>query len=183
MSPKLRVLIGVVAVVLPLDQLSKLWIAAHISPFAPMPLIPGFFQLTHARNPGMAFGLWQGVPSPFFIAVTLIALVLIAGMFRGIDREDRLSAVSLGLIIAGALGNLADRLIRGEVIDFLQFDLRLFIFPDFNLADSAIVIGVGIMLLDQLIPDRTPAPDPGESSPAPGTAGTAGAAGTAGTEP
>jgi len=158
-SPKLRVLLGVVAVVLPLDQLSKMWIASYVSPFAPLQVIPGFFQLTHARNPGMAFGFWQGVPSAFFIAVTLVALVLVAGMFRGIEREDRLSAVSLGLIIAGALGNLADRLVRGEVIDFLQFDLRLFIFPDFNVADSAIVIGVGLMLLDQLIPDPAPTLD------------------------
>jgi len=77
-----------------------------------------------------------------------VALGLIGSFFRQIDEHDRLSAFSLGLIVSGALGNLTDRVFRGEVIDFLQFDFGLFVFPDFNLADSAIVIGVGLLLLD-----------------------------------
>jgi signal peptidase II len=78
-----------------------------------------------------------------------VALVMIGSFFRRIEPNDRLSAVSLGLIVSGALGNLIDRVARGgEVVDFLQFNLGLFVFPDFNVADSAIVIGVVLLLLD-----------------------------------
>ena len=74
---------------------------------------------------------------------------MIASFFRSIEPHDRLSAVSLGLIISGALGNLIDRLARGgEVVDFLQFNLGLFVFPDFNVADMAISFGVALLLLD-----------------------------------
>jgi signal peptidase II len=147
-TPKLRTLLILVGVVLPLDQLTKLWVATHVSPVAPIQVIPGFFSITHARNPGAALGLLQNVPVLFFIGLTLLALGLIASFYRKVDPLDRLSATSLGLVLAGALGNLIDRVFRGEVVDFLQFDLGLFIFPDFNVADSAIVIGVGLLLLD-----------------------------------
>lgn len=148
MTPKLRTLLAILAVVFPLDQLTKLWIAANVSPFEPLVLIEGFLQLTHARNPGMALGLFQNVPVIVFIALTLVALWLVLSFFRRIPAGDLLSATALGLILAGALGNLVDRALRGEVIDFIQFNLGLFIFPDFNVADSAIVIGVGLLLID-----------------------------------
>ncbi len=148
MSPKLRILLAIVVIVFPLDQLTKLWIAANVSPFEPLVLIDGFLQLTHARNPGMALGLFQSVPVFVFIGLTLVALWLVVSFFRRIPAGDVLSATALGLILAGALGNLVDRALRGEVIDFIQFDLGLFIFPDFNVADSAIVIGVALLLVD-----------------------------------
>ncbi len=151
MSPKLRALLIVVAVVLPLDQATKYWIATNVSPVDPIRVVPGFFSLTHARNPGAALGLLQDVHVMFFIGLTVLALGLIASFYRKIDPGDRLSATSLGLVLAGALGNLIDRVTRGEVVDFLQFDLGLFIFPDFNVADSAIVIGVGLLLLDVVV--------------------------------
>ena len=148
MSAKLKIVLILLLVVLPLDQLSKWWIAANVSPFEPIEVIPGFFRLTHARNPGGALGLFQGVHIGVFIALTLGALVLIWSFYRQVADDDRLSAVSLGLILAGAFGNLTDRVVHHEVVDFLQFDLGLFIFPDFNVADSAIVIGVSLLLLD-----------------------------------
>ena len=148
MSPKLRSLLWVVGVVLPLDQVSKYWIAANVSPLDPVRVIPGFFSITHARNPGAALGLLQDVHVAFFIGLTLVALGLIVSFYRKVDPRDRLSATALGLVLAGALGNLIDRIRLGEVIDFLQFDLGLFIFPDFNIADSAIVVGVGLLMLD-----------------------------------
>ena len=148
MSPKLRVLLLLVAIVVPLDQATKWWVETNIAPWEPWPLIEGFFQITHARNPGAALGLWQDLPIWVFIALTFVALGLITSFYRRLEPTDRLSAVSLGLILAGALGNLIDRVFRGEVIDFLQFDLGLFVFPDFNVADSAIVIGVGLLLID-----------------------------------
>ncbi len=148
MSPKLRTLLIIVLVVLPLDQLSKLWVAQNVSPYDPIVVIDGFFNITHARNRGVALGLLQDVPVYIFIVLTLVALGLIVSFYRNIEANDKLAATSLGLILAGALGNLVDRVARGEVVDFLQFDLGLFIFPDFNFADSAIVIGVGLLLLE-----------------------------------
>ncbi len=150
MSPKLRIVLILAAVVIPLDQGIKWWIAANVSPGNPIEVIPGFFSLTHARNPGAALGLFQNLHISVFIGLTTVALVLIWSFYRQIDAEDRLSATALGLIISGAIGNLIDRVVHQEVVDFLQFDLGLFVFPDFNVADSAIVIGVGLLLLDVL---------------------------------
>ena len=148
MTPKLRTLLAMCLAVVPLDQLSKWWIATRIPLYGGIDVIEGFFRITHARNPGAAFGLAQGAPVWVFVALTILALALIGSLYRRVAPGDRLSAFSLGLIVAGALGNLIDRVIHGEVIDFLQFDLQLFVFPDFNVADSAIVVGVGMLLLD-----------------------------------
>ena len=151
MTPKLRTLLILIAVIVPLDQLTKWLVESNIDPgsyIAPIASLDGFFRITHARNSGAALGLAQGVHVYFFVAIVCVALVLIASFFRRIDPHDRLSAVSLGLIVAGALGNLVDRITRGEVVDFLQFNLGIFVFPDFNVADSAIVIGVALLLLD-----------------------------------
>ena len=151
MSPKLRTLLILIAVIVPLDQLTKYLVVTNIehgSYAVPIAALDGFLRFTHSRNPGAALGLAQGVHVYFFVALTLVALGLIGSFFRRIEPNDRLSAVSLGLIVSGAMGNLLDRIIRGEVIDWAQFNLGLFIFPDFNVADSAIVIGVALLLLD-----------------------------------
>jgi len=151
MSPKLRTLLILLAIVVPLDQLTKYLVVTHV-PYGgyavPFASLEGFFHITHSRNAGAALGLAQNVHVYFFVALTAVALVLIGSFFRRIEPGDRLSAVSLGLIVSGAVGNMLDRIVRGEVIDFLQFNLGLFIFPDFNVADSAIVIGVALLLLD-----------------------------------
>jgi signal peptidase II len=152
MTPKIRTLLALVAVIVPLDQITKSLVSAGIergSYWAPFASLEGFFRITHARNPGAALGLAQGMPVWVFIALAGVALVMIGSFFRRIEPHDRLSAVSLGLIVSGALGNLTDRIFRGgEVVDFLQFNLGLFIFPDFNVADAAISIGVVLLLLD-----------------------------------
>ena len=148
MSPKLRTLLWLVVLIVPLDQLTKYWVSSNIAYGSYIQVIDGFFRITHARNPGAALGIAQGAPIWVFIGLTLVALAMIGSFFRKIAANDRLSAVALGLIVSGAIGNLIDRVLHQEVIDFLQFDLQLFIFPDFNVADSAIVIGVGLLLLD-----------------------------------
>lgn len=152
MTPKVRTLLALVAVIVPLDQITKSLVSSGIergSYWAPIQALEGFFRITHARNPGAALGLAQGVPVFVFVALTTVALLMIGSFFRRIEPHDRLSAVSLGLIVSGALGNLTDRIMRGgEVVDFLQFNLGLFIFPDFNVADMAISIGVALLLLD-----------------------------------
>jgi len=148
-SPKLRIVLVLAICVVPLDQLTKLAVEWYVSPYDPVRVIPGFFSITHSRNPGAALGLFRDLlPVSVFVVLTCAALALIYSFYRSIRADDRLSATALGLIFAGAVGNLADRLWRGEVVDWAQFDLGLFIFPDFNVADSAIVIGVGLLLLD-----------------------------------
>ena len=92
---------------------------------------------------------------------------------RQVAPGDRLSASALGLIVSGALGNLIDRVARQEVVDFLQFDLGLFVFPDFNVADSAIVIGVGLLLLD-VITSEAEESAPSEPEPEAGREGSPG---------
>jgi len=152
MTPKLRTLISLMAVIVPLDQLTKSLVVAYIERggyWAPFASLENFFRVTHARNPGAALGFAQGLPVWVFVVLAGVALVMIGSFFRRIEPHDRLSAVSLGLIISGALGNLIDRLARGgEVVDFLQFNLGLFIFPDFNVADMSISFGVALLLLD-----------------------------------
>lgn len=151
MSPKLRTLLWILAVVVPLDQLTKQLVVSHIAPgdyVVPIQALDGFLRITHSRNSGAALGLLQDVGPYPFVVLTGVALLLIGSFWRRIDPHDRLSAVALGLIIAGAIGNLLDRVVRHEVIDWAQFNLGLFIFPDFNVADSAIVIGVALLLLD-----------------------------------
>ncbi len=148
MTPKLSRLLLVVGIVLPLDWLTKWWVVQNVTPLQPLTLIPDFLRITHARNSGMALGLLQDFPIYLFVGLTLVALVLVFSFYRQLRPDDRHHATALGLILAGALGNLTDRVLRGEVIDFIQFDLGLFIFPDFNVADSAIVIGVALLLLD-----------------------------------
>jgi signal peptidase II len=147
-TPKLRTLLATLSIVVPLDQLTKWWVSTQVSPFDPVVIIPGFFQITHARNTGMALGLFRQMPVLFFIVATLVALVAVVSVYRQFSSGDRHAGVSLGLIVGGAIGNLIDRVARGSVVDFLQFDLQVFVFPDFNLADSAIVIGVLLLLLE-----------------------------------
>ena len=161
-TPKLYTLAAVLAAIVPLDQLTKYWVATNVSPWEPITVIDGLLKITHARNPGAVFGLAQELPVWVFVLLTVAALWLIGSFYRSLEADDQRQALSLGLILAGALGNLIDRLTRGEVVDFLQFDLRLFVFPDFNVADSAIVVGVGLLLLEML---SQPADEkvPGES--------------------
>jgi signal peptidase II len=155
MTPKLRVLLLAFAITLPLDLLTKFLVDSYIGYADRITVIEGFFYLTHVRNPGAAFGLFadsDALPRQlFFISVSFLAIYIILTFFRQLTPGDRLSSLALGLILGGAVGNLFDRLVRGEVLDFLHFRLwGGYSWPDFNLADSFIVVGVGILLLDLL---------------------------------
>jgi signal peptidase II len=155
MTPKLKVFLGAFTPALLLDQASKEWVIRALSYADQVRVIDGFFYLTHVRNPGAAFSLFAESPEPFrkvfFIGVTLIAIALIFSFYRKLAPGDRLSALALGLVLGGAVGNLLDRLRHGEVVDFLRFELwRGYSWPDFNLADSFIVVGVGLLILELL---------------------------------
>lgn len=155
MAPKTKVFLGALAISLPLDQLSKLAVVRWLSFVDRIPVIDGFFYLTHVRNPGSAFGLFAGSPEPFrsifFIGITGVAILMILSFYRRLAPGDRLSALALGLVLGGASGNLVDRIRFGEVVDFLHFRLWAgYTWPDFNLADSFIVVGVALLVLELL---------------------------------
>lgn len=155
MSPKLRAALLAFLVALPLDQATKLAVDRHLSYSDRVEVIEGFFYLTHVRNTGAAFGLFaDGDPMLrliFFVGISIVAVGIIGSFFLKLAPGDRLPSFALGLILAGAVGNLIDRVSRGEVIDFLHFRLwRDFTWPDFNVADSCIVVGVGLLLLELL---------------------------------
>jgi signal peptidase II len=129
-----------------LDRLTKIWAEGSLAGREPIEIIPGVFQLRFTTNPGGAFGLFGGLPVLFLVA-TAIAVVAIVVATRTV--ASRAAAIGLGLILAGALGNLTDRLIRGdgfangEVVDFFDFH----VWPVFNVADMGIVIGAALVVL------------------------------------
>jgi signal peptidase II len=153
MTPKLRIFLAMFVLALGLDQASKLAIDARLSYADQIPVIDGFFYLTHVRNPGAAFSLFADGPveirMTFFVGVTIIAIGIIVSFYRRLAPGDRISALALGAILGGAVGNLIDRLSRGEVVDFLHFRLwGDWSWPDFNLADTFIVCGVALLVLE-----------------------------------
>lgn len=137
-------------VVLILDQLSKLTIVSMMRLYESIQITP-FFNLTYVRNTGAAFsflseaGGWQRW---FFAALAFIVSIVIAAWLARLKRHETLLAVSLALVLGGAVGNLIDRLAYGYVIDFLDVYYRTWHWPAFNVADSAITLGVGLMLLE-----------------------------------
>jgi signal peptidase II len=151
MTPKLSIFLTTLLISLPLDQVTKQWIIRNIHYADRIEVIPGFFDLTHVRNPGGAFSFFADgafeYRMAFFISTTIFAIILLLLFFRKLMPEERLSALALGMILGGALGNLIDRILYGEVIDFLDVHLLGgYTWPTFNVADSCIVIGVGILI-------------------------------------
>jgi len=153
MTPKTKMFLAAFGLSFPADLLTKEWIIRSLSYADRIEVIEGFFYLTHVRNPGAAFSLFASAPQTirltFFISVTLIAIGLVFQFFRSLAPGDRLSALALGLILGGAVGNLLDRIRHTEVVDFLHFRLWSgYSWPDFNLADSFIVVGVALLILE-----------------------------------
>ncbi len=143
-----------VAVVI-VDQLSKLWIMANFSLHEQQDIIPGFFNLVYVTNTGAAFGFLAGsktmLRQAFFVAVAIVALIIIVFAYGQLKRQGKIFVYALGFIAGGAVGNLIDRLRFGSVVDFLDFYLGSHHWPAFNAADSAITIGVGLFLLGTLL--------------------------------
>jgi signal peptidase II len=145
--------------VLAVDQLTKYLIVANLPLYEMREVIPGLFNLVHVTNKGAAFSLFASIDSPwrhwFFVAVNsaaVLGLTIAAWKMKG--RLLMLYRLSFALIAAGALGNLIDRLRHGAVTDFLDFYWGTYHWPAFNVADSAICVGVGVMLLANLLEYR-----------------------------
>ena len=133
---------GIIAVaVIILDQLSKQYIQAHMLPGMSLPVLDNIFHITYVLNPGAAFGILEN-QQMFFIAIALLMLALTIYFFRQIPSSFKMMRLGLSLLAGGAAGNVIDRIQTGVVIDF--FDFR--IWPVFNVADIAIVTGVGCVI-------------------------------------
>jgi signal peptidase II len=152
-SARIVYLLIALAIVL-LDRWTKRLVAQRISLYSHIQIIPGFFRLTHTENTGAAFSLFADSSAPWktglLIAFSGIALVVVSVLLWKNERGHVATGVGLALIMGGALGNLWDRLARGRVIDFLLFYFKRYQWPVFNLADSAIVIGAGLLVLEIL---------------------------------
>lgn len=133
------------------DQVTKFWIKHSFELYESREVIPGFFNLTFVLNPGAAFGMLarmnESYRQLFFIAVTILAiLAVIFLMYK--ELEHRLRAFSYALILSGAVGNFIDRLYMGKVVDFLDFYVKNYHWPAFNVADSSITIGITLLFID-----------------------------------
>ena len=145
-----------------LDRLTKLWVQAEVTLFDRHTVIPGFFDIVHTENRGMAFGLFHDVDGPLrhavLIGAALAILVVVSRMLWRIPvpvpREQKLLRLALALVLGGAFGNLYDRVFRGSVTDFLEMYVGRFHWPAFNIADSAITLGALLLLLDLLTRGR-----------------------------
>ncbi len=135
-----------------IDQWTKFLVTIHIPLYFSVRVIDNFFNITHIRNPGVAFGLFANQESEykvlFFIIISAIAIVAILIIFHQTPNNRRMVRTGLTLILSGAVGNLMDRIIHKEVIDFIDFYYQKFHWPAFNVADSCITIGVALMILD-----------------------------------
>lgn len=148
----------VAALVAIADQLSKawlLWLFAERQPVERMMPVTGFFNLVLTWNRGMSFGLFNNDATLNALIFTVIAAAIVTGLVIWLRRaQEPLIAVAIGLVIGGAIGNVVDRLVRGAVVDFLDFHLGGWHWFAFNLADAAICIGVGLMVIDSLLGRR-----------------------------
>ena len=144
--------------VLVADQWSKAWIERTIPLGGRREVVAGFFNLTHIRNDGVAFGMFSSQDGPWKIwllaGLALFAIAVVLSLLRSTPPQQRVSITALGLVLGGAVGNLLDRLMSGAVTDFLDFYRGSYHWHNFNVADSAISVGVALLLLDSLLLSR-----------------------------
>ncbi len=139
------------------DQVSKSMVESSIPERAVVPIIPHFFNLTHVKNAGAAFGIFSDTPSPLKTAVLIVVSAgLLVAVITFVWRSRHLhweAGVGLALILGGALSNLVDRIRMARVVDFLDFYFRTYHWYTFNLADSAIVVGAAFLILQVVFLD------------------------------
>jgi signal peptidase II len=156
---KRRIIAFLTAVgVFALDRWSKYEIEQRFTAFDTKAVIPGFFNLVRSENPGVAFGIFADTNShsrtPMLIATSVVAILILALMLWKIERQDNFTAIGLALIFGGALGNVYDRIHSGVVTDFLDFYAGSYHWYTFNLADTSICIGAGLLILSMLFTSR-----------------------------
>ncbi|HOI17451.1 MAG TPA: signal peptidase II [Geobacteraceae bacterium] len=149
-------LIAVALPVIILDQATKLFIVRTLEFHGTITVVENFFEIIHTRNQGAAFGFLRdsAIRLPFLITVSIVAALVVLAVFRKLRPDQKLTAWGLALVFAGAVGNLIDRVRLGEVIDFLNVHWYEHFWPAFNVADSAICVGVGLLAVDMILEER-----------------------------
>ncbi|HEY3176061.1 MAG TPA: signal peptidase II [Candidatus Polarisedimenticolia bacterium] len=154
-----------------LDRITKSLVLTSLVPAGSVPVIPGLFDLTFVRNPGGVFGLFRSLDAGWrglLFTVMPAAAILLIGLYAArVPAHRKVTLLALSLILGGALGNLLDRFKYGHVIDFLDFYWREHHWPAFNVADSAICVGVGLLIGESLFGTESPAPEGGAEPPSP----------------
>ena len=149
---------GAAAAVFALDRLTKWIVEMRVSPAETYTVIPGFFDMVRAQNRGVAFGLFNESTfewrTTLLVLISVAAVVVVSAVIWKARRLDPLSLWGFALILGGAGGNLIDRILSGRVTDFLDFYIRDYHWPAFNVADSALVVGCGLLLIGMLRPHR-----------------------------
>jgi len=164
-------LLALSALIVALDRITKLWVSHHIAEGNIIVVIPRVFAISHVMNPGAAFSLFTDSPNPartrwMLTAFSLLAALVVLVILIRIGRRLSFTAVSMALVLGGAIGNVWDRIAYGTVVDFIEVHIIHYHWPDFNLADSAIVIGGILLLIDSLRPrhqeqlDSSPSANP-----------------------
>lgn len=150
------IIITVIAVVI--DQISKYYVLNGMYRGQSIPVLDGLLNLTFVMNPGAAFGFLSGASEkfrvPFFLVISLVAIGVVIFFYLHTARDNKLLQVGLALILGGAIGNLIDRVRFSEVVDFIDFYFKGYHWPAFNVADSAITIGVSLLVLEAIISGR-----------------------------
>ena len=152
MNKKWRLFLSISGAIVAIDQLVKLYIHTNFRLHESITVIENYFNIAYVRNPGAAFGFLARAPEVFrdnfFLVLPPIAMIVILLMLRNVQQNDRVQISALGLVFGGALGNYIDRLQFGYVIDYLEFHWKdTYTWPNFNVADSGIVCGIGILML------------------------------------
>ncbi len=150
MNAKHLIIFIVAGLTLLLDQVTKLVIVKSLSVYQTITVVPGFFNITLVHNPGGAFGFLAGqghlLRTTMFVVVSLLAAGFIVYLYVKTPRRHPFLLAGLSLILGGAMGNLIDRVRQGAVVDFLDFYVNALHWPAFNLADSAISVGMAVLL-------------------------------------
>ncbi len=149
--------LAIAALVVVADRISKLWVATHVELGHAIVVIPRVFRITHVLNTGAAFSMFGESGSPnavryALIAFSLLAVAAVAVALWRIGRVVTFTSIALALILGGAIGNLYDRVYYKFVVDFLEVHIVHYHWPDFNVADSAIVVGACLLFLEVLRP-------------------------------
>jgi signal peptidase II len=140
--------------VIGIDQLTKWLIIQNMDLYESIPIIDNLFYITSHRNAGAAWGILEGQMLFFYIITTIVIIGLIYYMEK-YARDNKLTAIALSLILGGAIGNFIDRLLRQEVVDFLDVMIFTYDFPIFNVADSALVIGVILIFIATIMEEKS----------------------------
>lgn len=147
------------AVVVAADRLTKMWVARHVRLGGAIPVMDHVLRITHWTNEGAAFSMFADSASPHLVRWGLVAFTIAAALcvfiaMLRLGNRVTLATVALALILGGALGNVHDRIFYGSVVDFIEVHIFTYHWPDFNLADSSIVVGACLLFLDSLLPQR-----------------------------